>query len=364
MAMVIIGSESLIRDEVFTNYRQVAAFNLGKGKGSAVNSVGREIEYEKLGFLPNEDTINGIKSGDIKLKKVIKKAVKVLHKPSMDSESATLGLGVTQLITLITSDRKAKKGIPVVAFITDQDDPERNKILVKFIKAILGEFGIKTLDKAKVIKKIFKKRKKARDRVASYCSKNKNGCNLSQKGVELKKLNFVYFEMELRQSGMVDVDLADLADRDVVNACVRTLLRVYTAENLKDASSKSMAKKLAKKDRRSVRAYNDLREILLTVNANLKLPKVKYGQKKKNGRAVKPKLNCKKFKKFFMKKDNRALLVLIYWHTLAILVGVEAGSKEYNAHMKLLSSLFKPEFIKQYLTSTAAYVKGESLATK
>lgn len=364
MSMVVIAKEDLVRNVIFAKYRTVAAFNLGKGTGSATNSNGKEIEYEKLNFLPDEDTINAIKAGDMTLKSVIKRAIKALYNPK--AKNTTIGLGVAQLITLITSDRKAKRGIPVIAFITDEEDPVRNKILVKFITAILGEFGIKVLSDKSKIKRIFEKRKKARRKVAAYCSKEKNGCTLSQEGVALKKRLYLFYEMELRQSAMANMDLVDLGKSDA-EACIKTMLSMYTGENLKNIKKK-LGKKLAKKDEIAADAYNSLRDIMRIINPNLKLPKVEYGQKKKGKgkkkRAVGAKMNTKKFKKFFTKRSNRPLIIIIYGHSLALLVGIKIGSKEYNDHMKTVCSVFKSDFAKQYASAVSAYVKGKDSAAK
>lgn len=359
MAMVVIAKEEIVRDVIFDNYRNVAAFTLGKG-GSAENASGKEVRYEEISFLPDDDTINGIKNGDLKLKKVINSALEIIHKPNM--ESLVAGLGIIQLITMITSDRKVKKGIPVIAFITDEEDEARNKILVKFITAILGEFGIKPLTDKKTIKKIFKKRKNAREKVAAYCRKSKNGCNLSQKGVALKKMNYIFYEMELRQSAMNGLEPDDL-DKGITNNCIKSAVSAYTATNLRYLKKKN-AKQLAKKNKAAVEAYDELRDILLLVNPKLKLPKVKYGQKKKKGKAVGEKMNVKKFKKFFMKKSNRPLLVLVYGHNLCRVMGVKLGGKEYNDYMKSACSMFNSEFVKQYAAAVSAYVKDQGGSSK
>ena len=100
MALVIIANENTVRDKVFAKYKNVAAFSLAKGlTGSTVDD--RNIEYEKLNFLPDDDTINAIKAGEMSLKKVIKRAIKAIEQPSMDD--AIIGLGVTQLITLVST---------------------------------------------------------------------------------------------------------------------------------------------------------------------------------------------------------------------------------------------------------------------
>ena len=339
---------------IFENYRNVAAFSLSKGlKGVTLGDF--EVSYEKLNFLPDEDTVNGIKSGDLKLNKVIKKAVKALHDPNMDD--AAIGLGMTQLITIISSNRKNKRGPAVIVFVTNEDDPERNKIMTKYIKALLGEFGITPVTKAKVAYKIFKKRKKAKERIIAFSKRDKSGCNLSRKGVELKQLNQVFYELELRQSSMSNMELRDL-DKDAADACIKTLIKVYTAENLRSVTKRT-AKRLAKKDKVAVKAYGSLADILKIMDNGMKMPSVKYGQKKKKGEAVGPKMNCKKFRKFFSKKNNRGLLLLIYAHTLAVLLGLEVGAKDYNSFMKTICNNFRDGFGKEFTAAAAEYAKDE-----
>ena len=59
MELVIIANENTVRDKVFAKYKNVAAFSLAKGlTGSTVDD--RNIEYEKLNFLPDDDTINAV----------------------------------------------------------------------------------------------------------------------------------------------------------------------------------------------------------------------------------------------------------------------------------------------------------------
>lgn len=339
---------------IFEKYRNAAAFTLSKGlKGISNNDI--EVSYEKLSFLPDEDTVNAIKAGDKKLKKVIKAAVKALHRPSMDD--AAVGLGMTQLVNIITSNRKHKRGPAVLVFVYDDEDPARNKIMIKYLKALFAEFGLTAINKSKVVKKIFKKRKKAKDNVIRF-AKNNKGMTLSRKGVSLKKLNTIFYEMELRQTALSGLsDVRDLS-KDTVNNCVKTLVKVYSAENLQFADKKT-AKRLAKKDKTAVRAYKDLRKILKQLDAKCKMPSVDYGQKKKKGKAVGRKMDSKKFIKFFTKKKNRSYLLLIYAHTLAILLGLDIGSKEYNSYMKKVCNIFDNEdFGKEFVAAATAYAKG------
>lgn len=354
--MVFILNEAKAT-KIFENYRNVAAFSLSKSlKGATFGGV--EVSYEKVNFLPDEDTVNAIKSGDMKLKKVIKKALKALYSPSMDN--ATIGLGMTQLVTILTSGRKAKRGPAIIVFVTDEEDVVRNKIMTKYITALLGAFGLEPITEGKVVSKLFKKHKKAKEKVIKFSKKKDSGCNLSRKGVELKRINQVFYEMELRQSSMANMELRDL-DSDAAAACIKTLLSVYTAENLKHVDKK-LAKRLAKKDKVAVKAYQSLNEILCSMNKEFEMPKVKFGQKKKKGQAVGPKIKTKKFKKFFEKKRNRGMLLLIYAHTLAILLGLEIGSKDYNSYMKSVCNAFKEGFGKEFTAAATAYARDNDVS--
>ena len=349
----------------FKKYKNTVAFSLAKGAKGITDDDGKIIaNYETLGFLPDEDTINGIKAGDIKLKKVIKDAKKAIASPSMDD--AGISLGMAQVITMLTSNRKA----PVVmVIIEDEDDPARNKILKKYIKAVFEMFGItpvkvKKIKKAKLLKG---RKKKVRDAVTRFNYKTK-GCRLSKRGADLKKLILCFYELELRQSGMAGMQVSDL-DREETKACVKNLLRTFTATNLQAIESKKICKRLAKKDKAAVEAYDELRDILGTMEGGYELPKVKYGQKKKKGKAVGPKMDVKKFEKFFLGKDkksvkkakkNRPALIIVYGHILARLLDFEIGSKEYNAHMKSVCEPFGADFVKAYVAAANAYVKGNA----
>lgn len=374
--------------DIFENYRNAAAFTLAKNgaKGATIGDV--EITYEKLNFLPSEDTINAIRNGDKKLKKVIKNAVHALEHPSMDN--AEINLGMIQLITMLTSTRKAKRGPVVIVFIRDEEDEKRNEILTKFLKGVLKEFGIRPVTDSKLVHKLFAKRKKAPDRVAKYSNKKDSGCRLSGHGAELKKLNQIFFEMELRQSAMAGLAVSDLG-KSTADVCVKALAKIYTCENLKLVDKKT-AKRLADKNKESVDAYQSLREILHSMDSDMKLPKVEFGQKrkfenkkdkkkykkllkkgskkkaqkflKKNAKPVGPKLNVKKFKKFYLKRENRGILILIYAHTLAILLGLEPGQKDYNSHMKSVCTVFEDGFGKAFTAAATAYAKRDDSASK
>jgi len=356
--MVFILNETQAT-KIFAKYRNVAAFTLSKGlKGISNNDI--EVSYEKLSFLPDEDTINAIKAGDMKLKKVIKDAVKALKRPNMnDDESVAVGLGMTQLVNIITSNRKHKRGPAILVFVYDEEDPARNKIMIKYLTALFEVFGLEPIRKDKVVKKLFKKRKKAKDNVIRFIKNNK-GMTLSKKGVELKKLNTYFYEIELRESALSNLTGVRDMGKETMGNCVKTLVKVYTAENLQEIPDKKTCKRLAKKDKKAVAAYKDLRNILRSMDASMKkMPKVEFGQKKKKGKAVGRKMDSKKFIKFFTKKKNRSYLLLVYAHTVAVLLGLDVGTKEYNGHMKGACKIFDNEdFGKEFVAAATTYAKS------
>lgn len=344
---------------IFENYRNAAAFSLDKSlKG--INNEKIEVNYKKLTFLPDDDTINGIKSGDLRLKKVIKSAIKSLRKPNVrDENSLMLGLGMTELVNIITSNRKQQKGPAVLVFVyKDDTDPTRINILEKYLKALFREYGLNIITSPKKTKKLFKKKKEAKDRVIKFIRSNK-GTTLTKKGVELKNLNSTYFDLELRSMALANISSIRDIDRKEALSCTKALIKSYSAENLRNVTSKDTCKRLAKKDKKSVDAYNELRDILANMGGvEINLPKVKYGQKKKKGKAIGRKMNDKKFLKFFRKKKNRGLLLLVYAHTAAINLGFEIGVKEYNAHMKSVCRLvWDDELTKKFITAASSYNK-------
>ena len=292
--MLLITNEAKAT-KIFKKYKKTVAFSLSKNAKGLTDEDGKIIaNYDTLGFLPDEDTINALKSGDTKLKKVIKDVKKAIKSPTMDD--AGISLGVAQLLTMLTANRKT----PVVmVIIEDEEDPARNKILIKYIKAVLGIFGIepipmKTIKKSKLFKG---KRKKVVEKVVRFQARVK-GCRMSKNGADLKKLLLCFYELELRQGGMNEMKLTEL-DRDETRACVKNLLRTFTATNLQYIDNKKICKRLAKKDKAAVAAYDELRDILNSLDGAYALPKVKYGQKKKKGKAIGAKMNTKKFVKFF-----------------------------------------------------------------
>ena len=145
---------------IFEKYPSCAAFTLSK-TAKKVTVDGVEVSYDKLSFVPDEDTINAIKDGAKSLKKVIRAAVNALKAPQKDT--AHIGIGMTQMMNIITANRKSKKGPAVIVFLVDESDEVRTKILTKYLKALFEVFGL-TPVKPKDVKKLFKAQREI------YCS--------------------------------------------------------------------------------------------------------------------------------------------------------------------------------------------------
>ena len=366
--MVIIGKESMLTPvfDTIGATNTVAAYRTSKAKSGTFSDGKLKIEYVPCAIMPDEDSITSVKSGEIKMKRLIKEAVKMVCKPSNDAEDSSMAIGVITIINMILHGQRSKKKPITVCFVLDEEDDERNKIITKYLCAVFGLFGIEPITKGKVVKKIFKAKKRKGKKacktvlknIRKYVNDKKNHQILSSKGVALKKQIQVFYELELRESIMSNMKLNDL-NAESAATHIKSLLRVFTATNLKYVSSKKIAKKLAKKDRKAVKAYNQLRKILKTMDVKgMKLPKAAYGQKKKKGKAVGEKMNSKKFANFFMKKKNRALLMMVYGHILTTTLGAELGSKEYLDHMKSVNAIYEDGFAQQFAQAVKAYVKG------
>ncbi|MCM1230272.1 MAG: hypothetical protein NC489_09065 [Ruminococcus flavefaciens] len=370
--MIIIAKEAKVAD-VFANYKNAVAFSTTPAK-KGCQIADKTIGYEQLNFLPSNDDINAIKNGEKKLKKIIKDAVKALKDPKAEG-AATIGLNMGMLITAATSDRRNKNGPPVLVFILDDEDDIRNKVIKKFLKALFAEFGIKPV-KTEKVKKLFKVSKKklkkankgrkkkdrqkpkglVKGRIIEFESEKKNKCGLSNKGLELKKNLLRYYDIELRQLAATKLGATDL-NGATAQSWAKSLVRTYSAENIKELSSKKYAKLLAKKDKKAAKYYNELRDILRSMDGDMKLPKVEFGQKKKKGKAKGAKFDTKKFVKFYTRYRNRGYLLLVFGHTMLRLLGAEIGSKEYNQQMTIVcNNIGVDGFTKLYKTAAAAYV--------
>lgn len=342
--------------KIFEKYKQVAAFTMSKSPRT-VTVCEQEVTFKKLPFMLSEDDINAVKNGDIKLKKVIKRAVKALYDPK--PENGIIGLNVTQVIGIITANRNSKRGPAIIVFITDDQDEERNKILTKYVKALFAEFGLEPLSN-KTCKKIFKGgKKKVKSKVIKQS--RRKGCALSANGTTLKELNYTYYELELQQNAMSNEGYENFG-KERQKLAVKYLTNVFTATNLKKLSDKG-GKRMSKKDKFAVKAYNELADILEGMPEPIKLPKVKYGQKHKGKgkerRATGPKMNVKKFKKYFTKKTARPMVIFVYGHIVARLLGLEVATDDYNSWMKTVAkAIISPEFTKNFIKAAGTWAKS------
>lgn len=344
--MVFVLKESEAR-KIFAKYKNVAAFTLGKSKG--INDDELEISYTRLSFLPDEDVLNAIADGSMSVKKVIKQAVKDLCKPSLDTSD--IGITMASMVNMISPENKGSKkyekrlrksGPNILVFVLD--DPEnggsksRNKFMKKYIAALFECFGIEVIDDEKVVKKLFRgKKKKIVERVTNAIHSNKT-LRLNDRGHALKKLLFTYYAIELRQSALNGLEIGDLS-KSQIKTLLKTLIDTYTNNNLKVAQYagkkkdiKKVCKRLKKHNKAAVKAYGEFREIMKAVNPELKMPKVEQGYHKKK---EKPLMNIDKFVDFFTKKDCRraGVLVMLYAHTCTHLMGAVPGTAEYTKYM-------------------------------
>jgi hypothetical protein len=241
-------------------------------------------------------------------------------------------------------NKKAKKRGPnIIVFVLDDDDSDKAaktkaKFLVKYVAALFAEFGIEVITDTKVVKKVFVgKKKKVVQRVAAFVANNKQ-VRISDKGHQLKKTLITFYAIELRQSALKGIEADDLS-RNSIKTLLKTLVDTYTNDNMRVTAGlskkemKKTCKQLKKKNKAAVAAYDEFVDIMAVVNPELKLPKVKNGYKKGD----KPKMNVNKFVGFFTKKGKRsgriAILLMIYAHTAAVLVGAEPGTSEYTKTM-------------------------------
>jgi hypothetical protein len=372
--MVFVLKEKAAR-KVFDKYENVAAFTLGKSKG--INDEELEITYSKLPFTPDEDTLNGIVDGTVKAKKVIKDAVKALHKPSTDSETYNVCITMAQLVNILYPEgkknqtKKAKKRGPnIIVFVLDDNDENdkatkvKAKFLTKYVAALFAEFGIEVITDTKVVKKVFTgKKKKVVQRVSTFVANNKR-VRINDKGHQLKKTLITFYAIELRQSALKGIEADDLS-RNSIKTLLKTLIDTYTNDNMRvtaGTSKKEMkrtCKQLKKKNKAAVEAYEEFTEIMAVVNPDLKLPKVKNGYKGK-----KPKMNVNKFVNWFTKKGKKsgriAVLLMIYAHTAAVLVGAEPGTSEYTKTMtNVVKSIgLDADFSKAFINAAKGQAKA------
>lgn len=375
--MVFVLTESKAR-KIFRKYDNVAAFAVGSSKSFTEGEL--QISYSRLSFIPDEDEINAVVSGSVKAKKIIKDAKKALHKPGVDNHD--LCISMAQIVNILSPEGKkskkyekrlAKKGHNIVVFVMDDvaDDDKvgkaRNKFLCKYLKALFGEFGIEIVTKKKVVKKLFKgKRKKIIGKVADYIREHKN-VRINDQGHVLKKTLFTFYAIELRQSAMRGLEIDDLS-KENMKTLLTTLIDTYTNDNMKVAQLagkkreiEEICKKLKKKNKAAVEAYKSFVEIMGQANPDLKMPKVKFGYKKKKGKD-KPKMDIDKFIEFFTKKKckNAGLLMMLYAHSAAVLMEAVPGTSEYT---KIMTSTIgaigaADGFSKTYVAAAKAWAKA------
>lgn len=386
--MIIITTQAkshMIFEKYNTN---IAAFTTGKSKG--IKDADIEISFAKLHILPDEDDVNAVINGDLKDKKVIKAAVKSLMRPSMENKD--LCIAMAQIVNMVSMDRKMTKkevknikrhGPNVIVIVLEDanDDPiikAKNKFYKKYLEAVFGVFGIEPVSDEKVLKKLFKKgkSKKVVNRVANFIRAN-DKVRVNGKGAKHKKMLFGFYAVELQQAAMYNLATNDQFNpsRQDKETLVKTILDVYTNDNFRVLADMKDGKKLKKtikalkeKNKVAVDAYNEFVEVLNTaMGTDMGMPKVKNGYEKKKGKKG-PKMNVKKFVKFFTRKKctNFDILELLYAHTSLALCDVAVGAKEYNKVMSTVINYagFDENFSKAYVAAAKKLAVPAETTTK
>lgn len=386
--MVVITKEKNAR-RIFRAYRGCVAFSLCGSNGMQDEDANINISYAKLNFLPDKDEINAVLNGDLKGRKVIRQAVSALH--GFDSDSQNIAIPMAQMINMVAPDkgsRISKDGPVVLIFVLDDNDNDdrmveaKNKFLTKYITALFAEFGIEPVTDKKTIKKLFsvgkklkkKDRKAVIERVARFMDKNKN-VRISNDGMALKKLLFTFYSTSLHATGLLHADPDKLGEKSR-KILAKNLVQCYTNNNipnlgkygLKKKALKKLCKRLKKSNLEITEAYQVLREILVQIDPNLKMPKVENGYSKKakkkmaKGKKADPKMNVDKFMDFFKKKKNVNLLTIIYAHTSCVTMGVDIGTKEYVKFMEgVLDTVADDSFTKSFVSAAKAYAKAANV---
>lgn len=392
--MVIICKEKHA-ERIFKKYKNVAAYKTSPNCKQGFEATKGIIEYQSgAAILPTNDEINALRKENGKLdkkglKKLCKKAAKSVSK--IKANGSNLSIAMTFLVTMASGSRDSdthernKKNAPVLVFILDDEDTVRNKVIIAYLKAMFGLFGIEPITDTDFIKDIFSvskkekkqanKGRKKKDRIGKKAiikkkvyrvhTDKKMHCLPSTKGTELKTKLIKYFDIELRQYAATQTKISSLSG-NLANSWAKSLTRMFTADNLHDCTD-DFAKKLSKRDKKVVKYYKEVRDILVSMgngDKKLKFPKVAYGQKKKKGKATGPKMNTKKFIKYFTKGSNRDFLMLIYGHITLRLMGVEVGTPEYKSNMaSMFKQMGQSDFGKLYLKAAAESVKSSTAAT-
>ena len=350
--MFIICNEEKARKIFEADYKNTVVFGLGKTTKGYVFEDGSRINYERVNFLPDEDTINGIIAGDIKLKKALKDVKKAIKKPSTKTDQ-TIGLAVAQLMSVVGGG--SKKPI-VVVFVTDPEgtNDDRTKVVVKFLKKVLKCFKIKPLTKGKAIKEIFKKPKKVVKRILEYIGDHKKVA-LHVDGSNVRKNLIAYYEVELRFAGLAGRTIDDV-DKKTAKTWAKTMYNIVSGENLLGLGKDDMkvGKAILKKDKKIVDAWADFRDIIKSSAIKTgKLPKIKFGQKKdEDGKPIGGKCSKKKLKALAKKDSTRWVLPVFFAHVLmTISLGYKAGTKEYNKGIKSILEGYDKELYNAYTES-------------
>lgn len=377
--MVFVVNEQAA-SRIFENYKNVAAFTLGKGKSYTDAEAKIQVSYKKLSFIPSDDTINAVINGDIKAKKVINSACKAIREIKMDDEGSAVALSMIQLVSMLqekpmASEAMSKKeqkkymkkfGPNVLVFVLDGENPERDKFLTKYIAALFEEYGYEVITKGKLIKKIFKgKRRKIYDRIRNL-SENK-GFKLSNDGRILYRVSRMYYNTELLQVSMSEIAAVGKMSDKTAGHLAQYLISQFSTLNILDVvklpvnQKKKLAKMFKKKDRVTFDAYEELQAILATME--IEIPDVKFGANKKKQTPKMKNKKIKKFINFFTKKKNRDLLRLVYAHIVCAQMDVAVGSSDYNKTVSdILSDTYGSDFSKAFVAAAKAYAKSNPVA--
>lgn len=406
--MVIITNEKRAK-KIFARYNQVAAFNLGGKSKGFVDDEGKIIvSYEKSGILPDNDTVNAVVAGHMSGKKVIKKAVKNLKNPTKAKNGSVdrLTLAMGALVNMVEEngklpEKKTKKGMkrwimthpPVVLmFVVPEaetpEDKKRNKFLSAYVSALFGVYGLAAITDKKELKTFIKvalknkKPKKNAVLMKRLVANNKEGCQLSKKGRELFLQTRLFYSVEYINMGLDNPKDPIQIDKDRSRILANHLASMWTTEiinrDLSEATkstkkfNKVVGPHMSKRIRTQAKWYKELNNVLTELGPEFKLPKVIVGCTKKSVKKANktgdldllvPKMKAKKFVKFFVDKDNRPLLRMVFAHLSARAAGCELGSNDYNRSLlESITTSLPEDFAKAYVAAAKAYAKARAKA--
>lgn len=405
--MIFAVTESKAK-KIFNKYptSSIAAFSLDPTMKKCVTDKEIEINYQPCAFMPDADTINAVAEGHMKAKKVIKKAVNSLKDPTVNPKKKSMnkvafGMGIVLNMIQDNADipqSKTKKQMKrweknhapnIVAFILPEIDEtmdkkaakRRNKFLVDYLQALFNYFDLYVLNEKKDIKKITKKLfngkpKKNAVTVRRFIEAQDSGMLLTDKASDRFQVIKLFYSCEYLQLSLDNQRDLIKMDRSNAEKLARHLLSCFTSHNIMymaDVTSdkhmrKDIGPNLSKKNRLTVKYYNELNEIMQTLGDEFKMPKAVFGNTKKSlkkyyksGKAkdLVTKMNTKKFMKYFGKSDNRPMMRLIYCHIVSRLLGLELGTNEYNRNMLDSISIDLPmDFAKTYVATAKKWAKA------